>query len=531
MGMTRRTFIGAGAAAAAAASASGAPRQARDYHLCVSQDAIADDPELLDLVREAGVTDFWFAAFLEGQWPFPLERTLRLRDRLATMGLRTHLINLPLGHPRDVAAGPGGEPPMVGAGPWRPGMRADGRWYGGNAIHPPVVADNVAAIRRLREAGAGSVFLDDDFRLAPSPGMIGGCFCEDHRRAFLQSRGYPAERWPDLIAAVGKRSLTPLLREWIAFTCDELTACFRAQQHAAPRMRLGNMVMFMGAEKAGIRLPDYRGVPFRVGELMFDDTSFGRVKGKTDELFSSLFHRRFTTPDLAFSETTAYPADRLSAPNMAAKLAISTLSDVRHTMMMSGLTPFPKAHWSVLGSAMRRNAAIHAKIAGHRPRGPFKHLWGERGRFVSDDNAFSLFLAAGVPFEVTAEPAASGWTFLGDHDAAAVAERALRSRGTVFVHRPSVGRGVEGGRAVPETLPDLFRLKRELRPHLGGVPVVEQDVPVVCAWYPTARAAVLWNLAERRERVTVVLSGDRREVDLGPLDIALVENLTSRGES
>jgi len=45
--------------------------------------------------------------------------------------------------------------------------------------------------------------------------------------------------------------LTPVLRAWIDFTCDELTACFHAQQQAAPSLQLGNMVMFMGAEKSG----------------------------------------------------------------------------------------------------------------------------------------------------------------------------------------------------------------------------------------------------------------------------------------
>ena len=35
-----------------------------------------------------------------------------------------------------------------------------------------------------------------------------------------------------------------------------------------------------------------------------------------------------TRPNPAYSETTAFPANRLSAQNMAAKLAVSTISDV-----------------------------------------------------------------------------------------------------------------------------------------------------------------------------------------------------------
>jgi hypothetical protein len=72
---------------------------------------------------------------------------------------------------------------------------------------------------------------------------------------------------------------------------------------------------------------------------MFSDKNFSPVKGKTDELFSSLFHRRFVKPTLAFSETTAYPANQLSAKNMAAKLHISTISDVRNTMMTGYCNP------------------------------------------------------------------------------------------------------------------------------------------------------------------------------------------------
>lgn len=80
---------------------------------------------------------------------------------------------------------------------------------------------------------------------------------------------------------------------------------------------------------------------------------------------------------------------------MAGKLAISTLSDVRNTMMMSGLTPFPLSHWATLGGAMKRQAAMHQQVAGHKPAGPFKHYWGEGSRYVGNDKPFSLFWRLG----------------------------------------------------------------------------------------------------------------------------------------
>ncbi len=277
--------------------------------------------------------------------------------------------------------------------------------------------------------------------------------------------------------------------------------------------------MYLGAEKAGIRLADYRDAPFRVGELMFDDRSFAPIKGKTNELFSSLFHRRFARPELAYSETTAFPANRLSANNMAAKLAVSTISDVRNTMFMSGSTAFPREHWQTLGPAMKRHAAWHGRIAGHVARGPLKHFWGEAARYVGDDNPYSLFLALGIPFEVTAEPAADGFTFLSDADARAAGS--LRSPGTVFVTRLSSG-SPGGMRVVPESLDKLMELKRELLPQLEKAPYVEGESPVVCAWYPTAGGVLLWNLSERREDLTLRYRGSRRAIGVDALDVAWI---------
>ena len=99
------------------------------------------------------------------------------------------------------------------------------------------------------------------------------------------------------------------------FTCDQLTACFKAQQAAAPAVQLGNMIMYLGAEKAGIRLSDYAEVPFRVGELMFDDGTAvawrewlawraGRVKSLLVKTIagSSLVHSRGWQGVAAFAE-------------------------------------------------------------------------------------------------------------------------------------------------------------------------------------------------------------------------------------
>ncbi len=512
-------------------------RTKRDYHVCLSPQQVLDDPDFPRLLRSSGVSCVWLAAYFYGHWPWSLQTLQSARDRLERAGLGVHIVNVPLGHPGDSLGSKDGTFPLSPPPHWRLGTAADARTHSGTSLHSPATEENGVALRALRKSGFGTVFLDDDFRLAQGPGTIGGCFCEDHKREFLQRTGFSSSTWPRLLDDIQHRRNTPLLRDWTGFTCDQLTGSFRAQRKASGG-NLGIMVMYLGAEKAGIRLKDYHGVPLRVGELMFHDSAFAPIKGKTDELFSAMFHRRFVTPELAYSETTAYPADKLSAPNMAAKLVISTFADVRHTMFMSGIIPFPKSHWADLAQAMKQQARFHKVLAGHSPQGPFKHYWGESSRQVGTDQPFSLFLAAGIPFEVTARPARDGWTFLSDADAAAVAQNQLPSRGTRYITRtqqapssipnspPPPGSAGNAGTPqlehCPESLEALFAFKSRLD---AKTPFVVNNEPAVLAWYPTARAALLWNPSEDRKTFAIRFKNATREVTLQGLDSALLQDL------
>jgi hypothetical protein len=525
----RRTILKAGCAAGFTAIApfelrAQKPADRRRYHVCLAPNVVIENPELLALVADAGIDTVTTAGFFYGYWPYPIEMMRSAHERIAKAGMSANVINIPLGHPGDSLDAKDGDFPLTPPRHWRVASQPSGAAYVGTSLHAPATAENVEAIRKMRQAGFTEFLVDDDFRLARGPGVIGGCFCDDHRERFCRLGGYTPAQWTQLLDDVAQRRLTPLLRAWVEFTCDELTGSFRAQLNAADG-KLGTMIMYLGAEKAGIRLKDYGDVIARVGELMFQDGAFDPTKGKTDELFSALFHRRFIRPELALSETTAFPADQLSARNMAAKLAVSTIADVRTTMFMSGLTPFPASHWSVLKPAMKRQAELHAKLMGHRPRGPFKHYWGQASRYVGDDVPFSLFLAAGVPFEVCDEPASDGWTFLSDHDADAAAAGGFKSAGTTFVHRPSAGVQVARAEPLAESLDAIFAFKARNVERLAGVPYVEQAEPVVCAWYPTARSVLLWNLEDKRKSLTLRLGSTRREVTVDALDCTLVEQI------
>jgi hypothetical protein len=489
---------------------------------------VGDDPQLLELVRGAGVSAVWLAGFFYGHRPFSDEQLRRARSRIQRAGLEAHLVNVPLGHPGDSLGSTSGGFPLTPPLHWHLARRPDGSSFAGTSLHEPASEENAAALRQFRKLSFRQCFLDDDFRLARGPGDIGGCFCDDHRQRFLRAAGLPDPCWAELLDDVQARRLTPLLRSWLNFHCDALTASFRLQRRAFGG-GLGIMVMYLGAEKAGIRLADYHRAPFRVGELMFGDSSFTPVKGKTDELFSVLFHRRFTNPDNAYSETTAYPANTLSAANMAAKLVISTIADVRHTMFMSGLTPFPREHWAILGPAIRSQARLHEELAGHQPRGPLKHFWGEAQRWVGDDQPFSLWLAMGVPFEVAASLPDEGCVFVSDFDARDIAAHGPRTRARLLC-RPSASVRLAGAETVGETLPELFAIKHSLGRLLDAVPHVVEDEPAVCAWYPTARKVLVWNLSEQPKTLTVTLQNRQQRVRLSPLEATTV-NISATGKA
>lgn len=521
---TRRNWLkncaAAGALAPLLPTLGGLPKAARSYHVCLSPAIVESDPELLAVVRQAGVGTIWLAGYFYGHRPYDSDLVRRARARVERAGFQAQLITVPLGHPGDSLGAKDGDFPLTPPPRWRTGERPDGRKFAGTSLHPPATVENCAALQHLRQCGFRQCFVDDDFRLARGPGEIGGCFCADHRERFLRATGFSRARWAELLDDVNTRRLTPLLRAWLDFIGDELSASFRSQRRAF-RGDLGIMVMYLGAEKAGIRLKDYRRAPLRVGELMFDDGSFESHKGKTDELFSVLFHRRFVRSEQAFSETTAYPADRLSAVNMVAKLVISTLSDVRQSMFMSGLTPFPREHWAVLGPAMRAQAALHTELAGHRPRGPFKHWWGEAERMVGVDQPFSLWLAAGVPFEVVERPPADGWTFLSDFDAREIASR--NGTGVSRLVCRLSAKSPSDAERVAESLPELFAFKRRIRSQLRDVPHVVEEVPAVCAWYPSAGRVLVWNLSEETRTLKVAHGDQHHPVQLSPLAAAAIE--------
>ncbi|MBR5626638.1 MAG: hypothetical protein IKW74_03330, partial [Thermoguttaceae bacterium] len=241
------------------------------------------------------------------------------------------------------------------------------------------------------------------------------------------------------------------------------------------------------------------------------------TKNKTIELYSSLFHRRFVSPGRAFSETTII--QELSAENYVSKLTISTLSNVRNTMFMC---PIPASYWSLIAPRMKREAEYHSHILTQKAKGPFKHFWGIADRYMYSYDAYSLFLAIGVPFEVCDELPSDGWSFLGDASAAEMERGELTSPGTRCIARSdsATGRFTK----VEETFDELFKFRRTLLEEFRSkeIPYIEEETPVVLGWYPDAHAMLLWNVEKTDKTVHVRQGNQTVAVPLASLDSAMV---------
>ena len=127
-----------------------------------------------------------------------------------------------------------------------------------------------------------------------------------------------------------------------------------------------------------------------------------------------------------------------------------------------------------------------------------------------------------MPFEVVEKLLPEGWHFVSDHDARELAATPAGAAGKL-VCRNSIAARPPGAEAVAESLPALFAFKQRIKSQLRQVPHVEEEEPAVCAWYPSARKVVIWNLSTEARTLTVA-DGERRiPLRVGPLQAAAAE--------
>ncbi len=483
------------------------------YHACLTAQAIATDAGLLPRMKSAGIDRIWLIAWGYGHWFAPPEQLAAARAACMAAGLEAQPIVLPLGHPGESLGLTDTVFPLTPPSHWRLAEDEHGRNFCGTSLHAPATDENVAALRVLARLGFRHVLLDDDARLARSPGQVGGCFCNAHRVAFLAAGRRPAAAWSKLLDAVRQRRTTALVRAWLGFQQAEMSGFLAALDAADPRLDITTSAMELGDEKAGIPLTNLRGRGLRVGEGHFSDAAFASVEGRCTELFSALFHRRFVRRDRSFSETTAFPHDQLSSDNLVAKLAVPLIADVGTVLFMSGVTPYPADRYAALSAALPRHRLAAAQIAGAALAGPLTHWWGEASRLSGAESPAVRWLALGVPFSVAAQRPGTGVVVAAPGDAAELATRGATVLTTV---------AIPGTQRVSDDWPAWWVWRRSLLAGPVDFPYVVDEEPTVCAWYPAARRVVLWEVSGRARTVTLRSRGGDQQVALPALGWCVV---------
>ena len=79
---------------------------------------------------------------------------------------------------------------------------------------------------------------------------------------------------------------------------------------------------------------------------------------------------------------------------------------------------------------------------------------------------------------------------------------------------------------VLENIKELFAFKNSIRQKLKGIPHVVEDVPVVFSWYPTAKSAVVWNLTQEKQDLTITCDGRIiSRITVNALDVELIKDI------
>jgi hypothetical protein len=128
-------------------------------------EAWINNPELINILKSAGVSDIWMASFLQGRWYHTAKELKEAAHYLISEGFKPHVLSVPLGHPGN-ALDPADEALSESKENWKNACTHKGELYSGTSIHPPVVEENIEAVRLLAKEGHDILFLDDDFRLA-----------------------------------------------------------------------------------------------------------------------------------------------------------------------------------------------------------------------------------------------------------------------------------------------------------------------------------------------------------------------------
>nr|MDO8110926.1 hypothetical protein [Candidatus Sigynarchaeota archaeon] len=502
---------------------------------------------ILNMLKDAGVAKVWLRGYFFGHFDAsPVEQLADARELLERNGFETGAVSIPVGHPgRSDPDDPAFDmriPPH-----WRYRMDRHGNpVYSCADIEPKMIADNVAAMKRLGELGFTAVFLDDDARAGNHGPELQGCFCDACIGEFNDTYHHDATRGA-LSAAIERRERAPVLTDWCRFISSKVTGFVKALSLTG--IELGIMVMHRGDERHGIHIPDWNGYAkhLRVGEEHFNDRSFDPPRGKASEIASMQLHIAQMGFARIYSETTAYPARALSAENWVCKVKLAIAFGIPEIFLMGGMWIIDEDYWKKLGVALPKLRAIagiigdiiHPRVApvhvavGHDD---FEIPWwpllaGLPARAVlpgdTGNDGEILLVLGNATFD-------SAW-----QDRASKYKRVLFDANAATRNKKGLSPGIEWSllERVPASLATLYaritpanreaRLARKVRDALHAidhaVPHVESGTDIFLAWIADKAVVIMCNLRKEPNSARLRYGTSVINIELGALEMAAVK--------
>jgi hypothetical protein len=501
------------------------PRPPLTFNQCCHPVEFMENRDLGRMLVDNGIEKVWLAGWFYGQWSYDKDKLLEARSFAEKAGLKTALVNVPIGHPGNSLGEVEKLVPLTIPPHWRYRLNVDGKEVRHcGCLNDASWNDNLASLREVHQMGFREVFMDDDLRLSVGPGVIGGCFCPDCITRFKAATCSSDADVDEIRRQVRTRVRGDLLVRWLKFHGGRLTAFVNACNAIAPDLAVGIMVMFMGHEQAGIELEALGNRLFRVGEGQFDDRSFGSLAGKMTSFSSSMFHMGYANPRLAYSESTAFPPTGLSAENLGRKIAVPLMAGVPNVMFMSGIRMYPRAYWPTLKRHIASARQIAARLPAERPTGVLKQWFGPGVRSVAGGWPLVECLALGLPVTAVRNVTPGGAYLIQAEDIPFLPEAVLSDADTTIVTtgtaRPAEARcrWIDAGRDSSSRWEarDAILHDQKDAPHVTGT------VPVAVRWYRGAGTLLLWNVNETEQTFNLVFGGRSKGVKVGPGDLSLV---------
>ena len=116
----------------------GRKNSVRRFHISLQAEAWLKNPELINIMKDAGISDVWMGSYLQGKWYHTPKELKKSADFLKSNGFNSHVLTVPLGHPGN-AIDPSDESWSEKKENWKNACDYDGSLYSGTSIHSPVV--------------------------------------------------------------------------------------------------------------------------------------------------------------------------------------------------------------------------------------------------------------------------------------------------------------------------------------------------------------------------------------------------------